>query len=316
MYRDSSNDSVPFWMDRSIYGLLKLLTAFILGGYVFRTFGKSGVPISVVLTDQRAEPALRGDSSVGNLGVDVDTSNGDNFLENDYSRNLPNPDKQSDCPFVPPSKNSFEWGGWEYDMEFIKTHHIQTSPVMAKWMVWFMKQKGIKSLLDVGCGVGQLKTAMTRAGATDKTLDYMGLDGGSNIMELEGIKSSVIGDENHIIPHLCWVDASVPFSMKKKYDIVFSNEVAEHIPRSGEKDYIDNLTKHIKDDGYLLLGWARIGQGGFKHLNERDATYVIGEIEKRGLIFDNELTNSFRQQFMEGSGWKYNSYFFKKNQQS
>jgi len=318
--RDRSDDRVPCWMDKSNYGMIKVFIAFLLGGYMFRMLGHNGSPVTVVLTDQRAGTALRSDSN--NPLVPVENHEGsasmnDNYssidvMDNDNSRNTPNSDEGSDCPFSPPSKDSLEWGGWEYDLEFIKTHHIQTSPIMAQWLLWFMNKNGMDSLLDVGCGVGQLKIALTKAGATDKTLDYVGLDGGSNIMELEGTVSPVIGDEEHVIPHLCWVDASVPFSLGKKFDIVFSNEVAEHIPRVGEQHYLDNLAKHIKENGYLLLGWARIGQGGFKHVNERDATFVIGEVEKRGLVFDNELTNEFRDQFMEGSGWKYNTYFFKK----
>eukprot|EP00560_Eucampia_antarctica_P007394 CAMPEP_0197824738 /NCGR_PEP_ID=MMETSP1437-20131217/1958_1 /TAXON_ID=49252 ORGANISM="Eucampia antarctica, Strain CCMP1452" /NCGR_SAMPLE_ID=MMETSP1437 /ASSEMBLY_ACC=CAM_ASM_001096 /LENGTH=244 /DNA_ID=CAMNT_0043424487 /DNA_START=413 /DNA_END=1144 /DNA_ORIENTATION=+ len=236
--------------------------------------------------------------------------------------NRVNPDVNSDCPFVPPSKNSLDWGGWEYNLEFIKTHHIATSPVMARWMVGFMKEKGMKSLLDVGCGVGQFKVALEQEGATfvgdnvkkngvnvvvnnnnNGDLEYMGMDGGSNIMQLEGVIAPVGGNDKHRVPHLCWVDASVPFDLLRKFDLVYSNEVAEHIPRKGEQYYLDNLVLHLNDNGYLLLGWARIGQGGFHHVNERDATYAIEQVEKRGMVFDNELTENFRAQFVTGSGW-------------
>jgi hypothetical protein len=61
-----------------------------------------------------------------------------------------------------------------------------------------------KSMVEIR--VGQMKTVLDRIRAD---VDYIGFDGGANIMELEGVNTPVYGDPNHVVPHLCWVEASI-----------------------------------------------------------------------------------------------------------
>jgi len=196
----------------------------------------------------------------------------------------------TDCPFTPPQvgfkgltthgTDLTEWGGWLYDLDSIKRFHIMES---AHEGIYDFLGPG-KSLVDVGAGVGQMKVALDRINAD---IDYFGLDGGANIMELEGTNTPVRGDENHIVPHVCWADASKPFSLDRQFDAVMSKEVGEHIPPEGESAFMDNLVKLAKPNGgWIILTWAHVGQGGHHHVNCKDQPYVIEKMEERGVIYD------------------------------
>merc|ERR1712043_74885 len=104
--------------------------------------------------------------------------------------------------------------------------------------------------------------------------------------DLEGRNTPVFGNDNHVVPHLCWADFSKPVHLDKKYDVVVSIEVAEHIPKEGEQAYMDNLVRLMKIDGIIILTWGHPGQGGYHHVNEQSKDYVISQMESRGLKFD------------------------------
>mmetsp|Transcript_29608 Transcript_29608/g.45364 ORF Transcript_29608/g.45364 Transcript_29608/m.45364 type:complete len:172 (-) Transcript_29608:224-739(-) len=156
-----------------------------------------------------------------------------------------------------------------------------------------------KSLIDVGAGVGQLKRGFERL---QFEVDYHGFDGGANVMELEGMNTPLINDDTHIVPHLCWVDASKPFFLQRKFDYVYSVEVGEHIPIEGEQNFMDNLVRLLKPngEGTLFLSWAHPGQGGYHHVNEREREYVIAEFVKRGLAYDGPLVEIMKEEMNNG----------------
>lgn len=74
-------------------------------------------------------------------------------------------------------------------------------------------------------------------------------------------------------------------------------EVAEHIPKEFEDVLIYNITGRCT--GRLILSWALKGQGGCGHVNEQDAAYVIGRIEREGFNFNRRVTAQLR--FFGGS---------------
>jgi len=191
------------------------------------------------------------------------------------------------CPFTPPAigpneqyQHISEWGGWKYDLESIRAFHIAEGTHHA---IYDFIGPG-SSLVDIGAGVGQMKVALDRINAD---VDYVGFDGGANIMDMEGINAPVGGDTGHVIPKLCWADASKPFDVQRTFDVVLSKEVGEHIPKEGEAAFMDNLIKLAKPHGgRIILTWAHPGQGGNGHVNCRPKPYIIKEMEKRGVIFD------------------------------
>merc|ERR1712232_735510 len=132
-------------------------------------------------------------------------------------------------------------------------------------------------------------------GALDRInadIDYTGFDGGANIMEMEGVHAPVANDDHHIIPKLCWVDASKPFDIHRTFDAVLSKEVGEHIPKEGEGAFMDNLVRLAQPNGgRIILTWSHPGQGGHGHVNEQPKEYIIEQMEKRGVRFNKRATD-------------------------
>jgi hypothetical protein len=68
------------------------------------------------------------------------------------------------------------------------------------------------------------------------------------------------------------VDLCRPFDLKRRFDLVMSLEVAEHLPESAAIDFVQSLSRH----GDIILFSAAIpGQGGRNHLNEQWPPYWI-----------------------------------------
>ena len=74
-----------------------------------------------------------------------------------------------------------------------------------------------------------------------------------------------------------FLDLSVPIYHLNQYDWVISLEVGEHIPAEFEHIYIDNLVRHANEG--IILSWAKIGQGGHSHINNRNFEYVKQKME-------------------------------------
>ena len=69
-----------------------------------------------------------------------------------------------------------------------------------------------------------------------------------------------------------FLDLTLPQYGLPMYDWGLSLEVAEHIPRQFEKVFVDNIVRHAKEG--VVMSWAKIGQGGYHHINNRDFEYV------------------------------------------
>ncbi len=81
-----------------------------------------------------------------------------------------------------------------------------------------------------------------------------------------------------------FLDLSVPIHhLASKYDWIVSVEVGEHIPVEFESIYFDNLVRHAIEG--IIMSWAKIGQGGHSHINNRDFPYVKSQMEARGYVF-------------------------------
>ena len=77
-----------------------------------------------------------------------------------------------------------------------------------------------------------------------------------------------------------------------KFDLVLSLEVGEHIPVEYEQTFIDNLCRHSQRS--ILISWAVEGQPGTGHVNCRNNDYIISEMKKRDFIFDEDISQYFR----------------------
>lgn len=128
----------------------------------------------------------------------------------------------------------------------------------------------IRSVLDVGCGRAVWLAQWLRHGATD----VVGVDG------------PYIDNKQLAIPPSNFQarDVTVHFSLGRKFDLVQSLEVAEHLAAEYADTFVDNLVEH----GPLIVFSAAIpGQGGEHHVNEQPWEYWRVKFASRGYeVFD------------------------------
>lgn len=122
-----------------------------------------------------------------------------------------------------------------------------------------------KSVIDVGCGIGAWLTIWKKYGVED----VMGIDG--SYIDL----SQLMIDKNSFLA----ANLEEELKLVKKYDLVTSLEVAEHIHPNKAEVYIKSLCQL----GDIILFSAAIpGQGGVNHINEQYPSYWAALFKKMG----------------------------------
>lgn len=126
-----------------------------------------------------------------------------------------------------------------------------------------------QSVLDVGCGTGGWLCIARRLGVEE----IYGVDGYAQMEQLEIDSSS-----------FRTVDLSRPVRLDRKFDLVMSLEVAEHLAGDSAETFIETLTRHAD---VVLFSAAIPGQRGEGHLNEQPASYWIGLFKRNSFeLFD------------------------------
>lgn len=121
------------------------------------------------------------------------------------------------------------------------------------------------SVLDVGCGIGTWLKAFKNLGVQET----IGIDG-KHVSE----KEFLLNYQNfHAF------DITKPLQLNKKFDLVMSLEVAEHIPVESTDTFIQNLIVH---GDTILFSCAVPGQGGNNHVNEQWPSYWKTKFEALG----------------------------------
>lgn len=90
-----------------------------------------------------------------------------------------------------------------------------------------------------------------------------------------------------------FLDLSVPVYHLPKYDWVVSMEVAEHIPKKFESTFLDNIARHAKRG--VIFSWAKLGQGGFSHVNNQPFSYVVEQMRIRGFKLNKVFSKSIKK---------------------
>lgn len=122
------------------------------------------------------------------------------------------------------------------------------------------------SYLDIGCGTG----------AMVKTAVALGIDAyGVDILP-------------HEEPYLKKQDLNTFCDLGRKFALVTSIEVAEHIANA--EIMCDTLARHVETGGMLVLTTAAPGQNGDGHVSLYPKRFWKGELEARGLHFDEIAT--------------------------
>ncbi len=113
------------------------------------------------------------------------------------------------------------------------------------------------SVVDVGCSSGKWLKCFQDIGIDD----YLGID---NVNKNQGIELSI--SKTKFLQH----DLKKRINIKRKFDLVLSLEVAEHLPASKADIYIDSL---VNLGSIIIFSAAIPYQTGTHHINERWPSY-------------------------------------------
>jgi SAM-dependent methyltransferase len=122
-----------------------------------------------------------------------------------------------------------------------------------------------KSVIDIGCGVGTWLSVFKDLG----------------VQEIVGVDGDYVKREMLQIPEESFInfDLTKPFQLDKKFDLVVSLEVAEHLPASCAEIFVDTLTSL---GPVILFSAALPYQGGHNHFNEQWAEYWASLFKQKG----------------------------------
>ena len=115
-----------------------------------------------------------------------------------------------------------------------------------------LKLLPVRSVVDVGCGVGAWLAAFRKLGIDD----VFGLDG-------EYVADAVLQTPQDRFQAL---DLSKPFTLGRTFDLAISLEVAEHLPAGSAVGFVESLTRLAPA---ILFSAAIPFQGGNHHINEQ-----------------------------------------------
>lgn len=140
----------------------------------------------------------------------------------------------------------------------------------------------IKSVLDLGCGIGAYIEGCYRAGC----LDVIGID--------LNIEQSISYTADCIKGCVRHGDVTLPMDIKqRKYDCCLSIETAEHLSPTGSQGFVDNLVEY--SDKYIIMTAASHGQSGTGHINLREKEFWRSMVEDKGFVYKESLTGAFKK---------------------
>ena len=135
---------------------------------------------------------------------------------------------------------------------YIHTENVHNLTAPREVAPLIMELIGPSSILDVGCGIGTWLKAFEQLGITD----YCGVDGSyvnRNLLQIP---------QNKFHPQ----DLRQEWSLNRKFELVISLEVAEHLDEQFAEHFVNTLVRH----GDVIIFSAAIPkQGGQNHVNEQ-----------------------------------------------
>ncbi len=152
-----------------------------------------------------------------------------------------------------------------YDSQFFDYINAGSTRSARRIVPMLTQMANPRTVLDVGCGAGAWLQVWGEAGLDD----WMGVDG-----DYVDTRSLLIAPERFHRQ-----DLSQPFDLGRRFDLVYSFEVAEHIAPAFAEAFVDSLTAH---GDLIAFSAATPGQGGEFHVNEQPYDYWRAKFRARG----------------------------------
>lgn len=146
-------------------------------------------------------------------------------------------------------------------------------PKMFKYLV---DNLGIKSVLDVGCGMGrQMQEFMKYCD------DVVGIDGSQYAVENSPVKENIFQHDFTV----------GKLETEDRYDLCWCCEFVEHV----DEYYVDNFLSTFAFCKYVAMTHAVPGQGGHHHVNCQSKEYWIEKMKEYGFEYDEGFTDKLKE---------------------
>jgi SAM-dependent methyltransferase len=151
---------------------------------------------------------------------------------------------------------------YHYDDRFYDANTRMNAPSAMKVVGILLLAWPIRSVLDVGCARGTWLREWVK--------DFHGVDG------VHADDGGLLIERSHFTP----AELGSGFDLKRRFDLVQSLEVAEHLPGSASAAFVALLVRH--SHGLILFSAAPPGQGGENHINEQSYDFWRGHFRDWG----------------------------------
>src|SRR5829696_4032503 len=149
-----------------------------------------------------------------------------------------------------------------YHSKLQKISHLSARvivPLLLKWV------HPLRSVVDVGCGTGEWLAVFEEHNVED----VCGVDG--DYVD----KRMLAFPRERFIAH----DLSCPLSLRRRFDLVMSLEVAEHLPAESAETFVRSL---VNLGAVILFSAAIPGQEGHHHVNLQWQDYWADLFDREG----------------------------------
>lgn len=146
-----------------------------------------------------------------------------------------------------------------------KNRSHASGTIVAPLVIDALSPRPIRSVVDVGCGMGVWAAAFAEHGATEVT----------------GIDGAWVNTAHLAIPadRFITADLTRPITLQQKFDLALCMEVGEHLPHEAAPTLVQSLTALAP---VVLFSAAIPHQGGNHHINEQWPQYWAGHFAREG----------------------------------
>lgn len=156
-----------------------------------------------------------------------------------------------------------------YKNDFYSDRNHQTRHAAEALLGQTMKLlPGLRSAVDIGCGVGTWLNVLRERG-----MDILGIDGPWVD------RSQLVIPVDHFTQHN--FSNGFDLGIKRRFDLAISMEVAEHIAPADAPQFVKLL---VKLSDVVLFSAAIPGQGGLGHVNEQWPKYWADLFSRHGYV--------------------------------
>lgn len=152
----------------------------------------------------------------------------------------------------------------------------------------------IDSVLDIGCAKGTWLDVWTEQGVRD----------------IQGVDGDYVDRAQLVIPaerFRAW-NLAQPLDLERRFALVQSLEVAEHIAADSAATFVDNLVRHSR--GIVLFSAAPPGQGGEFHVNEQPYDYWRALFARHGFHAFDWIRPQIASEVSISFWYRYNSFLY------